>query len=245
MQHAAIEQHVRGAQPLDPCRAITATAAQKARQVPGDRRVGSIRQPHSCRPAAPPLRHIVRLDHAGKSPPAPARYPLARSSALIDAADQAGALAQNRDRALPRPSSLAPAASLSPPGSCSTAPATAALSICVPFSASRAATACASARSILSPPSRICSPTATRSSASSPSWFRHRDQREIRGAAADIDHQNQVARSRPVRASRDAARSTRRTRPAALRAASHSRTRLLRPLAASAPARPRRTTPAP
>ena len=56
----------------------------------------------------------------------------------------------------------------------------------------------------------------------------HRDQREIRGAAADVDHQNQIAHSRRARASRDAARSRRKTRPAVLPATADSGSRPLR-----------------
>ena len=51
----------------------------------------------------------------------------------------------------------------------------------------------ASARSMLSPPSRMWSPTATRSSCRSPSRFAHGDQREVAGAAADVDDQDHVA----------------------------------------------------
>ena len=50
------------------------------------------------------------------------------------------------------------------------------------------------ARSMLSPPSRRCSPTAMRSSCSSPPLLGDGDQREVGGAAADIDDQDEVAR---------------------------------------------------
>ncbi len=63
---------------------------------------------------------------------------------------------------------------------------------CVPFAARRRATVWASARSMLSPPSRMCSPTATRSSAVR-RLLGDGDQREIGGAAADIDDQHEVA----------------------------------------------------
>ena len=51
----------------------------------------------------------------------------------------------------------------------------------------------ASARSMLSPPSRMWSPTATRFSVSSPFSSETIDQAEIRGAAAHVAHQDQVA----------------------------------------------------
>ena len=63
----------------------------------------------------------------------------------------------------------------------------------VPAAASLRATTCASARSMLSPPSRMWSPTATRSSSRSPVALEHGDQREVGGAAADVDDQDDVA----------------------------------------------------
>ena len=63
----------------------------------------------------------------------------------------------------------------------------------VPFCASRSATTLASARSMLSPPSRMWSPTATRLSAQFAVALRNGDQGEVGSAAADIHHQNQIA----------------------------------------------------
>ena len=84
---------------------------------------------------------------------------------------------------------------------------------------------------MLSPPSRMCSPTATRSRARSPSRSRDRDQAEVGGAAADVADEDQVAdRDAPAPAVAERRRARRRTPPAAPRAAS----RASRPAAAAA-----------
>ena len=54
---------------------------------------------------------------------------------------------------------------------------------------------------MLSPPSRMWSPTATRVSSSSPSCSRDGDQREVGRAAADVDDEDDVAGLRPACAS--------------------------------------------
>ena len=108
-------------------------------------------------------------------------------------AHHARAFAENRDRLL-RPSCCrARAAFPWPCGSCSTAPEAGSYRSGCPSARADRATSRASARSMLSPPSRMCSPTATRSSVSSPRLLGDGDQREVGGAAADIHHQNQIA----------------------------------------------------
>ena len=62
-----------------------------------------------------------------------------------------------------------------------------------PSRRARCATTPASARSMLSPPSRMCSPTATRFERQLAIALGDGDQSEIGGAAADIDDQDQVA----------------------------------------------------
>ena len=90
-----------------------------------------------------------------------------------------------------------------------------------PPGTSRASSARASAMSMLSPPSSRWSPTATRSSAELAAALPRGDQRQVGGAAADVDHEHErharATRVAPVALVRRRAR--RRTRPAAPRAA--------------------------
>ena len=96
---------------------------------------------------------------------------------------------------------------------------------------------------MLSPPSRMWSPTATRSQRERAVLLADRDEPEVGGAAADVAHQHDVAdlhaacaRRRPAR------RARRRTPPAALRAACTLRQAGLRaPPRRSARGPPRRT----
>ena len=74
---------------------------------------------------------------------------------------------------------------------------------------------------MLSPPSRMWSPTATRVELELAALLGDGDQREVGGAAADVDDEDHVADAAPACARRRrAARARRRTRPAAPRAAS-------------------------
>ena len=204
-----------------PCSARRRLLPQEARHVPRDRRIGRIGQPEflqahaalrapAC-PCSPPPAESRR--------PAPARYRSRSSVALIVPPTRpvplprivTGCFLRVRlrlEQLLLGDAAVVPQRLQSAGCRCA-----------CPSPPAAAPPRRASARSILSPPSRMCSPTATRSSASSPSLLRHRDQREIGGAAADIDHQDQVAQPARARASPDAARSRRRRRPAALRAA--------------------------
>ena len=160
------------------------------------------------------------------------------------AADQLAAAAEQRDwmrrqgrisrRALPWRAA---------PGA--TARAAATCRSCAPAPRAAACSTRASARSMLSPPSRMCSPTATRSSRSSPALLGDGNQGEVGRAAADVAHEHEIADAHAARQRRPAPRSTRRTPPAAPRAASRARGRRPRRHAPSARAPPRRTTQAP
>ena len=203
------------------------------------------RFPASRRGAAPPASRVLR---DGGKKPSPRTWSMSSRCTV--------ALIVPPTRPVPLPRMVTGCSSAFEPGASSFSFATPAIvPQCTAAGGCRAAAAAppvvrrplwASARSMLSPPSKMCSPTATRSSCRSPACFGDGDQREVGGAAADIDHQHQIAvlftRSPPVRVALDPCVE------GGLRLLEQCHVavpRGFRGLSRSARARPRRMTPAP
>ena len=185
-QHAAVEEDVRG-------RRERAALAQELGEVAGDGGVGGVGEADFLQAgAAAALRHVRARDRGEEAVEQDAVEVGAAERALDGAADQAGAAAENGDGVLLLLRSgleqllLGDAALLPERVELQGVELGALLASCW-------LTVWASARSMLSPPSRMCSPTATRSRRELAVLFGDGDQGEVGGAAADVDDQDQVA----------------------------------------------------